>query len=371
MHQAIYFLNIGSSNNSRRGRLLAILAGAAALLALPTAQAQCLSSGCDGTTQNTFIGVGALEDNQTGTSDTAVGRDALFGNLTGIANTAVGANALPNNSNGSFNTALGTGTMTFNISGAQNTAVGASSMAGNFAGKNNVAVGWEALLFSTVGNFNTAAGSSALLNATGSSNIGIGASAGMNLTSGSNNIDIGNAGVAGESSAIRIGTAGTQTATFVAGIRATPITGGIAVGVDANGQLGVRASGARFKEATQPMAKSSEVIYALRPVKFRYKKEVDPKGAPEFGLIAEDVAKVDRDLIIVDDAGKPFTVRYEEVNAMLLNEFLKEHNKVQQLQSTVAELKAALKTQAAQIQAVGDRIGGSETAPRLTASAGK
>jgi len=347
------------------------MAGGISLLVISAARGQCTDSGCDDGTQNTFMGANALYDNQTGTSDTAVGRDALFGNLTGIANTAVGANALPNNASGNFNTALGTGTMTFNISGAQNTAVGALSMPGNEAGKNNVAVGWEALFFSTVGNFNTAAGSSALLNSTGSSNIGLGASAGMSLTSGSNNIDIGNAGVAGESNVIRIGTAGTQTATFVAGIRGTQITAGVAVGVDANGQLGVRASGARFKEAIQPMDKSSEVIYALRPVRFRYKKQFDPKGAPEFGLVAEDVGKVDRDLIVTDDEGKPFTVRYEEVNAMLLNEFLKEHNEVEQLKATVAQLKASLKTQAGQIQEVGDRLEASGAAPRLAVRAGK
>src|SRR5207248_2521104 len=152
-------------------------------------------------------------------------------------------------------------------------------------------------------------------NNTGNNNIALGNSAGSNLTTGSDNIDIGNAGVFGEGNTIRIGTVGTQTATFVAGIRGTPITGGTEVGVNGSGQLGVRASAGRFKEAIQPMDKTSEAILALKPVTFRYKKELDPKGVAQFGLVAEDVAKVNPDLVVTDDQGKPFTVRYEEVNA--------------------------------------------------------
>jgi hypothetical protein len=159
----------------------------------------------------------------------------------------------------------------------------------------------------------------------------VGANAGINLSTGNNNIDIGNQGVGGESNTIRIGTSETQTATFVAGIRGVPITGGTAIGVNAGGQLGVKPSSVRYKEAIQPMDKASEAILALKPVTFRYKKELDPKAAPQFGLVAEEVAKVNPDLVVVDDQGKPFTVRYEEVNAMLLNEFLKEHRKVEEL----------------------------------------
>src|SRR5207244_3716758 len=138
------------------------------------------------------------------------------------------------------------------------------------------------------------------------------------LTTGDNNIDIANGGVAGESNTIRIGTQGTQTATFIAGIRGVPITGGTAVGVNSNGQLGQRASSARFKEAIQPMDKASEAIFSLQPVTFRYKKALDPKALPQFGLVAEEVAKVNPDLVFADEQGKPFTVRYDEVNAMLL-----------------------------------------------------
>jgi hypothetical protein len=337
----------------------AVMACAMSLIAIAAARGQCTDSGCDGLSENTFIGIDALNDNETGTSDTAVGRDALFSNETGIANTAVGANALSDNDNGGFNTALGTGTMASNISGSQNAVVGALSMSGNYAGKNNVAVGYESLYNSQVGNLNVAAGSSALLNTTGNSNIGLGASAGTNLTSGSNNIDIGNAGVAAEANTIRIGTQGTQTTTFIAGIRGAVLTQAVAVGVNADGQLGVRASSARFKEAIRPMDKSSEVILALKPVTFRYKKALDPKGAPEFGLVAEDVAKVDRDLVVSDEKGKPFSVRYEEVNAMLLNEFLKEHRQVADLKSIVARQEKAIallndrmERQAAQTQRV-------------------
>ena len=166
----------------------------------------------------------------------------------------------------------------------------------------------------------------------------MGYSAGANLTAGDNNIDIGNAGVAGEAGVIRIGTIGTQTATFIAGIRGVPIIGGTEVGVNASGQLGVRASSARYKNAIKPMDKASEAILALKPVTFRYKHDLDPKGIPQFGLVAEDVEKVNPDLVARDDQGKPYTVRYEAVNAMLLNEFLKEH-KVQEQQATIIELK--------------------------------
>jgi len=208
--------------------------------------------------------------------------------------------------------------------------------------------------------------------------------AGENLTTGNNNIDIGNLGVAGESNTIRVGTVGTQTATFIAGIRETPLAQGVAmaVGITADGQLGVKASSARFKEAIKPMEKASEAIFSLKPVTFRYKKELDPKATPQFGLVAEEVAKVDPDLVARDAAGKPFTVRYEEVNAMLLNEFLKEHRKVQEqdgkqkkLEATVTQqqkeiqaLTASLKAQAAQIQKVSDQLGARTPAPRVVAN---
>ena len=198
-----------------------------------------------------------------------------------------------------------------------------------------------------------------------------------------------------ESNTIRIGTTGTQTATFIAGIRETPIAKGVAlaVGITADGQLGVRASSARFKEAIKPMDKASEAIFSLQPVTFRYKKALDPQALPQFGLVAEQVAKVDPDLVARDEQGKPFSVRYEEVNAMLLNEFLKEHRKVEeqtainqrqeaaiarqeqdfhaaiaQQEKEIQALTAALKAQAAQIQKVSDQLRAQASAPRVVAN---
>jgi len=185
--------------------------------------------------------------------------------------------------------------------------------------------------------------------------------------------------VAGESNTIRIGTSGTQTATFIAGIRGVAVAGGQPVAVNASGQLGIRASSDRFKEAIKPMDKASEAILSLKPVTFRYKKELDPTRAPQFGLVAEDVAKADPDLVVSDRQGKPFTVRYEEVNAMLLNEFLKAHRKIEQQDAMIAQqqsanveqqkeikaLAAALKEQAAEIQKVSAEISVIRPASRL------
>ena len=156
------------------------------------------------------------------------------------------------------------------------------------------------------------------------------------LTTGSNNIDIGNAGVAGESNTIRIGTAGNSDATYIAGISGATVPAGVAVIVDADGHLGTIISSARFKEEIKPMDKASEAILALKPVTFRYKQELDPEGIPQFGLVAEEVEKVNPDLVARDEEGKPYTVRYEAVNAMLLNEFLKEHRKVEEQEAAIA-----------------------------------
>src|SRR5205823_10068291 len=172
--------------------------------------------------------------------------------------------------------------------------------------------------------------------------IGLGANAGDNLTTGDNNIDIGNGGVAAEANTIRIGTQGTQTKTFIAGIIGAPIAGAT-VHISGTGQLGIGPpSSVRFKTDIKPMDKASEVILALKPVTFRYKKELDPDGTPQFGLVAEQVEKINPDLVARDEEGKVYTVRYEAVNAMLLNEFLKEHRNVTEQQSTIAELKATV-----------------------------
>jgi hypothetical protein len=208
--------------------------------------------------------------------------------------------------------------------------------------------GWgEALFNDQTGSSNTANGSLALYsNTTGNHNIALGATAGDNLTTSDNNIDIGNEGVTDEGNTIRIGTQGTQTATFIAGITGATVTG-TAVVVNGSGQLGVAVSSARFKDAIKPMDKTSEAVFALKPVSFCYKKEIDPKRTAQFGLVAEEVEKVNPDLVVRDKEGKPYTVRYDAVNAMLLNEFLKEHRKVQELQATVAEQQKSFESKLA------------------------
>jgi hypothetical protein len=196
---------------------------------------------------------------------------------------------------------------------------------------NNTAIGASTLFNNTSGSENTAAGSDALTrNTTGNRNIAFGYQAGQNLTTGSNNIDIGNAGAAGESRTIRIGKTGVQAKTYVAGISGATVPNGVAVIVGSNGQLRTVVSSKRFKEAIKPMSEVSEAIFALKPVTFYYKKDLDPDDIPQFGLVAEQVEKVDLDLVARDEQGKPYAVRYEAVNAMLLNEFLKEHRTVQE-----------------------------------------
>jgi len=182
-------------------------------------------------------------------------------------------------------------------------------------------------------------------NTGGSENIAIGRMAGQNLTDGDDNIDIGNEGVAGDSRTIRIGEPNLlNTRTFISGISSTGVTG-TGVVVSSSGQLGVAPSSERFKDAIQPMDKASEAILALKPVTFHYKKELDPEGIPQFGLVAEEVEKVNPSLVTRDAEGKVFTVRYDAVNAMLLNEFLKEHKTVEEQQATIAKLKSTVARQ--------------------------
>ena len=303
---------------------------------------------------NTALAESALHDNTGGTSNTAVGNNALYKNILGGGNTAVGTWTLHETTSGNWNTALGDFALV-NNTGSGNTATGHESLEDNTTGFGNTADGINALTFNTTGSYNTAVGSNALafntsgsentavgdaalnLNTSGSGNIALGKVAGAKLTTGSNNIDIGNQGKAGESSTMRIGTKNTQKNTYIAGISGVTVAGGVGVIVDANGHLGTVTSSKRYKEA-----EASEAILALQPVSFRYKKELDPQGIPQFGLVAEDVAKVDPDLVARDEEGQPYTVRYEAVNAMLLNEFLKEHRKVEELSATVGELKSEL-----------------------------
>jgi hypothetical protein len=322
---------------------------------------------------NTASGFQALASNTTGSNNTASGFDALFNN-NADNNTANGTFALASNTTGTQNTATGVDALENNKIGNDNTATGVLALTHNTSGSNNVASGVNALYTNQRGRDNTAEGFQALKNNTGSSNIAMGSSAGVNLTSGGNNIDIGNQGVAGDSNTIRIGghtpNFGFQTATFIAGIHRVAVTGS-AVVVTSTGQLGTAPSSERFKEAIKPMDKASEAILALQPVTFRYKHDLDSDGIPQFGLVAEQVEKVNPDLVARDEQGKPYTVRYEAVNAMLLNEFLKEHRKNEELQATIAQLEKRMRTviarleeQASQIQKVSARIELSKTVPR-------
>jgi len=328
---------------------------------------------------NSAFGWGALQLNATGSDNTATGYQALYNN-NADRNTATGAYALYANTAGRFNTADGYAALYHNI-GIGNTATGYAALFYNTASGNS-AFGWLALAFNTGGGANNSAfGTGALkLNTSGSNNIAVGSGAGSNLTVGSNNIDIGNSGVAGESNTIRVGTQGTQTAAYVAGISGTVLDTGIPVVVDANtGQLGITASSQRFKTDIATMGKASEAILALKPVVFHYKNKV--KGKPQFGLIAEDVAKVNPDLVVRDADGKIYTVRYDAVNAMLLNEFLKAHRTMQKQAAEIQEQKAAIadlkkemgvltarfKEQAAQIQKVTARLEMNGTKPRVVA----
>jgi hypothetical protein len=249
--------------------------------------------------------------------------------------------------------AAGSGALIDNTTGNDNTAIGRTALLSNRAGNGNTATGVFALSGNTGGDNNTATGHNALLNnTTGSFNIALGAEAGGNLTTGSNNIDIANRGVAGEADTIRIGTRERHTNTFIAGINGVTVAGGVGVIVDSNGHLGTVVSSERFKDEVKPMDKASEAILALKPVAFRYKHELDPEGIPQFGLVAEAVEKVNPALVARDADGKPFTVRYEAVNAMLLNEFLKEHRKNEEQQSKIEQQETKIAVQQKQIEAL-------------------
>ncbi len=304
-------------------------------------------------TANTAIGFHALFSDTTGGGNTANGESALYSNTTGGGNTANGLRALDSNTTGGSNTANGADALQNYTTGNDNSATGVAALYRNTTGGHNTADGVGALNFNKTGFFNTAIGDGALFNnITGNSNIALGLSAGVNLTTGNNNIDLGNAGVAGESNKIRIGTAGTQKHTFIAGISGATVAGGVGVIIDSSGHLGTIVSSARFKKDVKPMNKASEAILSLQPVSFRYKHELDPDGIPQFGLVAEQVEKVNPDLVARDEQGKAYTVRYEAVNAMLLNEFLKEHRKVEDLQATVTRQESVNAQQQKEIQAL-------------------
>jgi hypothetical protein len=256
------------------------------------------------------------------------------------------------------NTAEGTNALLSRTTGIWNTANGFEALKKDTTGGGNTAIGFHTLFNNTVGKNNTAVGPQALLNNVGGdNNIAVGALTGINVR-GSNNIDIGNPGTSADTNTMRIGSQGVHMETFLAGIHGTilPNNGTLQpVFVNDMGKLGTvlspPPSSARFKDEIKPMGNASESILAFKPVTFRYKKNIDPLGVPQFGLVAEEVAKVNPDLVTRDEKGQLYTVRYDAVNAMVLNEFLKEHRKVEQLEKQIKSLTAGLQKVSAQLEA--------------------
>ena len=317
-------------------------------------------------TFNTAIGFFSLRALTTASFCTGLGAGTLLAN-TANENTATGAGALLSNTTGSGNTADGAFALLSNATGFRNAATGRLALFNNTTGSFNTAHGVDALYSNTTGDGNTANGLSALaFNTTGAFNIALGTSAGQNLTTGDRNIDIGNLGVANEGSTIRIGTTGEQSATYIAGIAGQTVgAGGSTCYVDNDGKLGVFLSAHRFKTDIADMATASEAILALRPVTFHYKPELDKTGIPQFGLVAEEVEAINPDLVTRDKEGKVTTVRYEAVNAMLLNEFLKEHRKNQQQEATIARLEKQIEVLAEGLQKVSGELESTKSAEQV------
>jgi hypothetical protein len=308
--------------------------------------------------------------------NTAEGQNALFSLTTGVANTAVGWFSLFSNTDGSFNTALGAGTLLFNVGdqasgeGTQNTAIGTAALLKNTTGASNTATSTTALLNNTTGNDNVATGVRALFsNTTGSSNIAIGNSALPNNTSGNFNIAVGSGAggaITDAFNCIAIGHSGANVnqSCFIGNIRnAVVAPDALPVLIDSAGKLGTTSgSSRRFKKEIKPISKASEAILALKPVAFHYKD--DTTNTPQFGLIAEEVAEVNPDLIVRDKNGEIYSVRYDAVNAMLLNEFLKEHRTVQELKTTIAQQQKQIEALTAGLQKVNAQLELSKPAPK-------
>jgi hypothetical protein len=322
---------------------------------------------------NDGFGAFALFNNTDGYTNNAVGNHALFENIHGAGNTAVGDEALQNNdmsgnATGNINTAVGAQALLANVDGDSNNAVGYSALENLIAGAQNNAIGTFALVNSN-GAANTAAGDSAFMNsATGSFNTIIGWQAGTGTgVDGDDNIYIGaTSGPASgaENSTIRIGDPGFVSSCYIAGIANQTATGGSAVFITGNGKLGTLTSSARFKDDIKSMDRASESIFALNPVTFRYKKAIDANGTPQFGLVAEQVAKVNPDLVISDRDGRVNAVRYDAVNAMLLNEFLKEHRIVQEQGATIASLQKEIEALSVRLEQMSAHLELSRTSPQ-------
>ena len=330
----------------------------------------------------TAIGAGALFSNTTGIFNTATGAFALFSNTTGADNTATGFQALSSNTDGSQNTATGFATLINNTIGSGNTATGADALSVNMSGNNNSAFGASAMQLNHTGNFNTAVGVQALFSNNGDDNTAVGESALLNNVAGLNNTACGEGALSANTtdsgnialgigagfnvttanSVICIGADGQNVSNscYIGNIFGATSSGGAAVLVNSNGKLGTMTSSRRFKEEIKPMDQASEALFALKPVTFRYKKEIDPAGMHQFGLVAEEVDKVNPDLVVRDKEGKPYSVRYEQVNAMLLNEFLKEHRKNEEQEATIARQQKQIEALTAGLQKVSAQIEANE-----------
>jgi hypothetical protein len=286
---------------------------------------------------NTAVGVYSLLSITDGDFCTALGAGTLFAN-TANENTATGAGALLSSTTGGGNTANGAFALFLNTTGSFNTASGDSALFNNSTGTENTAVGISALFSNASGSSNTAVGIDALLNNTiGSSNIAIGSGAGGSITTANHVICIGPA--VGEN---------VNNTTWIGNVFGTTTVSGTTqpVIVSETGQLGTISSSRRFKKQIKPMDQASESILALKPVTFNYK--TDKTNTPQFGLVAEDVAAVNPDLVVRDENGEIYSVRYEAVNAMLLNEFLKEHRKISQLEATLTQQQTSFQSKVAE-----------------------
>jgi hypothetical protein len=334
----------------------------------PQARAIC-QNGCDTGNSNTFLGDDALINNTTGVANTAIGSNALISNTTGYFNTANGTfalysntggywntanggNALENNTTGNDNTATGVTALVSNTTGDGNTAVGASALSHNMTGSHNTAMGEDALIGNTINNNSTAVGWRALFNVTGDRNIGLGREAGLHVGMANNVICI---GIQGDT---------VSNSCFIGNIRdvTTAQNDAVPVLIDSKGQLGTASSSRRFKREIQPMNKASEAILALKPVTFHYQS--DKTNRPEFGLIAEEVAEVNPDLVVRDENGEIYTVRYDAVNAMLLNEFLKAYRKMEEQGATIAKQQKQIDALTRGLQKVSDQLEMNRPAPQ-------
>jgi hypothetical protein len=320
---------------------------------------------------NTATGAGALQLNTTGPNNTANGTGALYPNTDGHDNTGVGFEALHANESGFSNNAFGSQALHADVgnsngSGARNNAFGTNALFNNTTGFENCAFGDSALFNNTDAYANTAIGYFALYACvSGIANTAIGDGAGLNIT-GNGNVCIGLGAW---------GAAGVNSTTWIANVYDSVASARV-VYVNSDNQIGTLASSRRFKEDIRPMEKASQAILALNPVTFRYKKQFDASRTPMFGLVAEDVEKVDPSLVTRNAKDEAETVRYDAINVMLLNEFLKEHRKVEEQQATITQLKkdfaatvaqltARLDEQACQIQKVSAQLEASKPTPQV------